>query len=387
MRSVFKTTLVVILMTFNGRLRAQEVCRGFNVLMNSPEDKLLLAVNGASTPQQQIQALDAYVHGSPDQNFMPCVDEYYTSAYLKEQDYAQAVAYGQKALAAHYQDQLLLLNLAKAYIGAAQAPPEAFDVIFREPAEIRKEAPKTPPAGSAGASGQKPESSSEAKDITAYMEYAFFFLLPRVPDANQRLQYLSRFSQVYADPSQQTRMDFQYFLAYATLNDRAQMEQYGEKVIAEDPNNVDALGQLAYAYAFNHTDLGKATDYAERVLKVAPTISPPNGVSAAEFQSEVNGKLGLAHLTLGYVDFLEAPHTRRIEPAIEQFKAASSLLNGNDLYKAQALYLLAQAYEYGYPPNHRAAAAALEEAVQLKTPVQEQARVLLEKVRAAEKRH
>ncbi|HTV56889.1 MAG TPA: hypothetical protein VMI06_18500, partial [Terriglobia bacterium] len=127
-------------------------------------------------------------------------------------------------------------------------------------------------------------------------------------------------------------------------------------------------------------------EYAHRVLKLVPEISKPAEMPAAQFQTEVNGKLGLAHLTLGYVDFLESPHTHRILPAIDQFKAAVPLLGGADLYKAQALYLLASAYEYGYPPNHPAAAAALEEAVQLQTPVQEKARALLAKVRAAQKR-
>jgi hypothetical protein len=389
MTNFVKATLIVVLMTFGGRLAAQEVCREISVIKGSREDELLLTVNGASAPRQQIQALDTYVKSAPQQSFMPCVDEYYTNAYVKEQNYAQAIAYGQKALAAHYEDELLLLSLAKAYVGAGQATPGAFDVIFREPAEIRDEAPKASIAGGAGAAEQKATADyqSEAKDINAYMEYAFFSLLPRVTDGNQRLHYLSQFSQVYVDPSQQAHVDFQYFLAYATLNDRVRMEQYGEKVVTEDPNNVDALDPLAYDYALSQTNLRKAADYAQRVLKLVPEIPKPAGVPAAQFQADVNGKLGLAHLTLGYVDFLESPHTHRILPAIDQFKTAVSVLGGNDLYKAQALYLLASAYEYGYPPNHRAAQAALEEAVQLQTPVQEKARALLAKVRAAERRH
>jgi hypothetical protein len=379
----FKVSLIVILITFGSRLAAQEVCRGINVVKGSREDNLLLDISGASAPQQEIQALDAYVQSAPDKSFMPCVYEYYTSAYVKQQNYAQAIAYGQKALAAHYQDELLLLNLTKAYVGAGQATPDAFDAVFREPAEIREEASNTSSAPTGGVAGNQ----SEAKDITAYMEYAFFSLLPRVTDGNQRLQYLSQFSKVYTDPSQQAQVDFQYFLAYATLNDRVHMEQYGEKAVAEDPKNVDALAPLAYEYALNQANLGKAREYAERVLKLVPAIAKPAGVPAAQFQADVNSKLGLAHFTLGYVDFLESPHTHRIVPAIDEFKTAVRLLGGNNLHEAQALYLLANAYEYGYPPNHRAAQAALEQCVQLQTPVQEKARELLAKVRAAERRH
>src|SRR5579884_151893 len=344
-----------------GSLAAQQVCRGFTVVMNSPEDKLTMAINGANDPAQQIQALDAYMQAQPNSNFLPCVDEYYAMAYLKQNNYAKVIEYGEKALAAHDQNILLLLNMAKAYVGSAQAVPEAFQVIMLAPGELRTETPNARPANATDAEWQKTLSDyqGEAKDIVAYMEYAFFSLLPRVTDANQRLQYLDQFTKTYADSSQQGRVDFQYFIAYKMLNNRAKADSYGEKTIAEDPNNVDALNLLAYDYGIGRTNPAKAA---------------------------LNSKLGLAHLTLGYVDFLESPRTHRIAPAIDQFKTAATLLGGNPDYQAQALFYLGNAYEFAYPPNHRAAAEALERAASLQTPWQGRARELLAKVRAAERR-
>ncbi len=388
MRVFPRLFLISALFACAGSLLAQQVCRGFTVVMNSPEDKLTLAVNGANDPAQQIQALDAYMQAHPNSNFLPCVDEYYAMAYLKQNNYAKVIEYGQKALAAHDQNELLLLNMTKAYVGSAQATPEAFQVIMLEPGELRAETPNARPTSATDAEWQKTLSDyqGEAKDITAYMEYAFFFLLPRVTDANQRLQYLDQFTKAYADSSQQGRVDFQYFIAYKMLNNSAKADAYGEKAVTEDPNNVDALNLLAYDYGVGRTNPAKAAEYAKKVLDLAPQIKKPAEMSDAQYQAALNSKLGLAHLTLGYVDFLESPRTHRIVPAIDQFKTAANLLNGNPDYQAQALFYLGNAYEFAYPPNHRAAAEALERAASLQTPWQGRARELLAKVRAAERR-
>lgn len=388
MRSLPQLFILVVFLGGASTLTAQQLCRGFTVVMNSPEDKLMQAVNGSATAQAEVQALDAYAQTNPTSSFMSCVEEYYAAAYLKENDYPHAIEYGQKALAAHDQNELLLVNITKAYVGSAEAVPEAFAVIMMAPAEIQAETPRARPSGASDADWQKTQSDdqAEAKDITAYMEYAFFALLSRVQDTNQRIQYLDQLTKTYSDSGLQGRADFQYFVAYKMLNQTAKADAYGEKAVAEDPNNVDALNLLAYDYGIGRTNLHKAAEYAAKVLQLAPQIKKPVAMPEEQFQSELNSKLGLAHLTLGYVNFVESTRTKRIAPAIDQFKTAISLLDNNPFYQAQALYFLGNAYEFQYPPDHRAAAAALERAASLKTPVAAQARELLAKVRAAERR-
>lgn len=374
MRVLSRILLLVVFAGCAGALLAQQACRGFTVVTNSPEDKTMTAVTGAATPQEQIAALDTYAQAHAASTFMPCVDEYYAMAYLKLGQYDKVIEYGQKALESHDQNLALLISLAKGYVGGGQASPPAFAVIMKAPSEIQAESSK-------GGGEALPD-----KDITAYMEYAFYSLLPRVTSGSQRVEYLDQFLKAYPDGNSQGHADFQYFIAYKMLGNTAKADPYGEKAVTEDPNNIDALNLVAYDDAISRTNLRKAAEYAQKVLQMAPQIKKPDGMTGAQFQSAVNGKLGLAHLTLGYVDFVESTHTRRIAPAIDQLKTASSLLEGNAQYQAQALYYLGNAYEFAYPPNHRAAAEALERAAQLQTPWQSHARELLAKVRAAERR-
>ncbi|HEX5482718.1 MAG TPA: hypothetical protein VFZ08_08860 [Terriglobia bacterium] len=371
MRALSRIFLVTVFLTCAGTLLAQQACRGFSVIANSPEDKTMTAATAASTPQAQLTALDSYAQAHSTSSFMPCIDEYYAMAYLKLGQYDKVVEYGQKALASHDNNLALLVSLAKGYVGAGQPSADAFAVIMKTPPEILVES--------------KGNEALPGKDITAYMEYAFYSLLARVTNANQRVQYLDEFTKAYPGGNSQGRADFQYFIAYKMLGNNAKAAPYGEKAVAEDPNNIDALNLVAYDDAVGRTNLRKAAEYAQKVLEMAPQIKKPDSMTSAQFQSAVNGKLGLAHLTLGYVDFVQSSRTRRIAPAIDQLKTASSLLEGNPQYQAQALYYLGNAYEYAYPPNHRAAAEALERAAQLPTPWKSQARELLAKVRAAER--
>ena len=72
-----------------------------------------------------------------------------------------------------------------------------------------------------------------------------------------------------------------------------------------------------------------------------------------------------------------------LKPAVDELKAADPLLEEKPELRCQALYYLGYAYEGGYPVNHRAATEALNKAVALPGPFQNQARDLLAKVRAA----
>src|SRR5487761_221052 len=122
-------------------LEAQQTCPGATVVAGSAEDTLMTAVSGANDPQTQINALDQYAQAHAGSKFMSCVDEYYTLAYLKLNNYAKVMEYGEKALAIPYQDTMLLVNLTKGYVGAGQATGAAFAVIDKVPDEIKAEPP------------------------------------------------------------------------------------------------------------------------------------------------------------------------------------------------------------------------------------------------------
>src|SRR6516165_11320186 len=118
---------------------AQTPCVGFSVVTNTPEDQLMLAVNGADKPEEQIAALEKFSQEHPDSKFMPCVNEYLTLTNVKLNNFDKAVEYGEKDLAANYLDLNLAINLLKAYMGTGKPSDATFDVIAKGADLIKKE--------------------------------------------------------------------------------------------------------------------------------------------------------------------------------------------------------------------------------------------------------
>jgi tetratricopeptide (TPR) repeat protein len=211
--------------------------------------------------------------------------------------------------------------------------------------------------------------------------------MPRVTDPAKRVQVLDNFLKVYPEQEKENaaQIDHAYFDAYRMQNNLPKIVEYGEKVVTDDPNNVEVLNTLGLIYEFymNPPSPEKAVGYAQKALTAAQGLKKPEGVDDAAFKKEQDNQLGIANLTLGYAALARAERTTRLAPAIEELKTASNLLEGNPALQGQALYYLAFAYERGYPANHRAALEALNKAVTLPGPFQDQARGLLAKVRAA----
>jgi len=385
MRNRFIALTVFVLCWGAAPLAGQQPCPTLSVVVNSPEDQLLLAVNGSTdSPPDQIAALDKYAAAHPDAPAMTCVNEYYTAIYVKQNDFQKAIAYGEKDLAAHYQDMNLFINLMKAYVGAGVANDNAFMVIDKAPDQIKAESTPTRPSGSSDADWQKiqADAAQSAKEYRAYMEYAFFQLLPRVADANKRVEYLDAFAKAYPDTPNAGQLDVQYLVAYGALNNTAKANEYGEKAVAVDPNNPGTLSMVADDYANRHVDLDKAESYARKVLELVPNMKKADNVSDADFHTEQDLLLASAHFILGSIEQQRGAATHKLAGAIKEFRTAADLAKANPGLQGRALYYLGYAYESEAPANHREARAALTEAAQLQSPWQGEAQKLLEKIPA-----
>lgn len=371
-------------------VRAQQPCPGFTVAVNTDEDRLMLSINGADTPQEQLAALDAFVKDHADSKFMPCVNEYYATVNLKLKDYDKSIEYAEKDLDANDQNLNLYLTLMRAYAGSAKVSDTIFAAINKVPDVVKTEigTPTRPPKATDDewAKIQK-ENAELAKDSHDYAVWAFFQVLPRVTDPAKQITYLEPFLKTYpeVEKDQAAQIYLIYFNDYRMQGNLDKTEEYGDKVIAADPNNVGVLNTMGMINAFYlpKPNTEKAAGYAQKALAVVPGLRKPDGVDDAAFKKEQDNQLGMAHLTLGYANLVRAQKTSKLVPAIDEFKTASSLLDGNPALQGQALFYLANAYEMGYPANHPAAAAALNKAVNLPGPFQAQARALLAKVRVA----
>ena len=390
MRKSFLAIALVLCWSWAIPLKAQQPCPGYSVVISSPEDELMMTINSAENPQAQIDALDKFTQAHADSKFLPCAHEYYTMAYLKLNNYDKVIEHGEQALALNYQDVFLMMNLAKAYVAAGKASDTCFDVILKAPEQIKTEANPSRPPNVGDESWQKnlEELAATAKNLRAYMSYAFFQLLPRVPDASKRLGLLDKFAQAFPDAATEhaKSINYQRFQAYKLAGDMPKIVESGEKVVAEDPGNIEVLNLLAYIYGVSQrTNLDKAAGYAQKALALATGMKKPEGLTDEQFASGQRLQQGMADLTLGYIDFQRAAKTRKVGPALQELKAAVDLLGSSPELQAQALYYLGNAYEFMFPANHAAAIEALTRAADLQSSVQGLARDLLAKARKAAK--
>ncbi|MCL5669745.1 MAG: hypothetical protein M1423_00350 [Acidobacteria bacterium] len=386
MRTLTQAVLLAGMVLWAWPLPAQQQsCSNYSIIIGSPEDKLMLAVNGTDDPNAKVAALEKFGQDHPGSKYAPCVEELLTKNYVKLKEYDKAIAAGQKAIAASHMEVSFLEDLLQAYIGGGNASADAFDLIAKAAPQIKAEMRvftklNEDPAKVAQA---KESALKQAKSDTDYMVYAFLNLFPRVTDPNQRIKFLDQFSQTYPEVAKEHTADFdyRYAVAYAQINQPDKADDYAEKAIAADPNNIDALNLVAYDYAFRvPAKRSTAVEYAKKVLAVIPTVKKPDGMSNDQFNIQQNNQEGMANLTLGYIDLVRNASSHRVAGAVRELAKAAPLLSADPELQGQAYYLLGFSYETLYPAQHREAYAALKQAVKIPSSTQAKARELLARV-------
>jgi tetratricopeptide (TPR) repeat protein len=388
MRTLTHAVLLAGIMFWSWPLLAQQgqSCSKYSIIIGSPEDKLMLAVNGTDDVNAKIAALEKFAQEHSDSNYAPCVDQLLTKNYVKLKEYDKAIAAGQKAVATNHLDVSFLEDLLQAYIGSGNASDDAFDVIAKAAPQIKAETVvftrinETPEQIEQAKQG----ALKQAKSDTDYIVYAFLNLFPRVTDPNRRIKILDQFSQAYPEVVKERagNFNYRYAVAYAQINQPDKSAEYAEKAIAADPNKIEALNLVAYSYAFRvPAKRDTAAEYANRVVTLIPTVKKPEGMSDDQFKTQQNTQEGMAHLTLGYLNLVKNASSHHVAGAVQEFQKAADLLATDPELQGEAYYFLGFAYETLYPAEHHKALAALENSVKLQSSMQGQARELLGKVR------
>ena len=342
------------------------------------------AVVKETDPKKKLALINAWKDKYPQTEYKLARLQLYLNAYQQLNDFPNLLATLNEMLTMNPKDLTVMSPIMYYTMVSNDVSPASLDNA-QKVANSAIANLDNKPANISDADWQKmqEEAAASAKDDRAFMEYAFFQLLPRVSDANKRVQYLDSFMQAYPDTTNAGQMNFQYFVAYAMLNNMAKADEYGEKAGAADPPNIVALNLVADSYATRQINLDKAAAYAKKALDLATSMKKPEGESDEQFKTEQNNALGLAHLTLGYVAFQRASKTKKVGPAIQDLSAAADLLKANPEFQGKALYLLGNAYEFEYPPNHRLAIDALTRAAGLQSTFAAPSRDLLAKVKKA----
>jgi tetratricopeptide (TPR) repeat protein len=391
MRSFFQAVLLAGLMGLSWPLAAQQEvhsCSSYSIIIGSPEDKLMLAVNGSDDPSARVAALEKFVQENSSSSYLPCAEQLLAKNYVTLKQYDQAIAAGEKAVAAGYLDVPFIENLLQAYMASGKGSTEAIDLIMKAAPIIQTEAnpPRNASQSDADYEAAKKSAAQQAQNDISYMVYAFFRFLPTITDPAQKIKALDEFSQAYPDAAkaQGGQFNYQYALAYAQSNQLDKADEYSEKAIAADPNNIEALDLVSYDYALRRrANQAKAEEYAKRVLTLLPQVKKPEGISDDQFKAQQNIQEGMARLTIGYLELEKYGPSHRTATAIKELQQAAQLLQANPELQGEAYYFLGYSYEALYPPQHHQAMAALQHALSVQNSMQAQARELLAKIKRA----
>ena len=368
--------LIFSILSLSTPLQGQQPCPGFpGVAMATPEDYMIQDILEVTETAEKIEVLDDFVKENPDSNFLPCAEEYYTIYYLQLQDYDKTIEHGEKAAAAGKAGFLLFLSLTKGYIGKSGPAERGAEAAILATEKLNV-ALENPPAGE-----QDPEGLRERLLANLpYLRYTFFQFLTRVADPAQRIPFLERFVERYPGTDAKTQVNLQYFVAYKMANNQAKVIEYGEKAVAESPEDVMTLNTVAEDFAGRGVKLAESSQYAQKVLELAPNMPKPDHLSEEVWAKNKNAQLGSAHETLGTLNM----RRERYLTATKDFKTALELLE-SDPRHSRALFRLGYTYAMmpAVPANLRQAERYLAQAAAVSSPWQAEAKNILAKVRAA----
>lgn len=389
MRSVIQAVLLAGLMVWSWPLAAQEGhnCSNYSIIVGSPEDQLMLAVNGTDDPNAKIAALEKFTQEHQNSTYLHCAEQLITKYDVKLKQYNQAIAAGGKAVAAGYLDVFFLEDLLQAYLASGQNSSDALVLVMKAPSQIKAQTvvARTPTETDAQYEAASKSAMERAQNDTAYMTYAFFGLLPRITDPSQQIQAMDQFTQDYPEAAQKQagQLNYLYAVAYTRSNQIEKADDYAEKAIAAQPDNIQALNLVAYDYALRRrTNQAKAAEYARKALTLIPQMKKPEGYSDEAFKSQQETQQGMAHLTIGFLDLQKTGAAHHTAGAIRELKQAADLLSAIPEFQGEAYYFLGYSYEADYPPQHHLAMVALEHAIKIQNSMQGQARELLAKIKS-----
>ena len=182
-------------------------------------------------------------------------------------------------------------------------------------------------------------------------EYDAFQALAKETDPHKKITLAEGVIQKYPTSDFKDAAYVQELTAYQQLGDSAKAMDAGKKALAANPDNLDALTYLSFAFPFvynakagdSSTQLSEAAGYAKHGLDVLGKVQKPAQVSDVQFTEFVKAKRAIFNGTLGFVALQQKDYAS----AITSLKAALEDNPGDPVSNS----LLGQAYYYSKPPD------------------------------------
>jgi tetratricopeptide (TPR) repeat protein len=294
--------------------------------------------------------------------------------YQANGDLQKALDYGDKALAGSPKNLDILVSQANI---ALQAKSNAKEIEYAAKGgelchSIAKQ-PKPEGVSDADFSQRIDNEKNAAQPNCDFLETSGLNVISLENNPKERMAYIEKFNEAFPDSKYQENISGLAMDALSQLKDNARLVEYGEKLLAANPNSLAALLLLASYYGDDSKpgSAAKAIGYSEKVIEVAKADAPD-----ADKTRKISA--GAAHNTIGWA-YLKQD---KMAAGIPELKIAAGLVKGlDDQQYARALYGLG--FAYGKLNKLTEARAVLTEAVNIPGPMQKISQDLLTKVNSA----
>ncbi len=279
------------------------------VIAGSPEDRAYQAIARETDAKKRIELLDSFLKDFPNTADLAQIYEYYSISYRDLGDSDKEIAYAEKSLAVKKDPQLMVM-LGRVLAIKGQDLPKAIQMI-KDASALAEKIKDTPPPGISQRDWQQTQEGviSMAAQLLPYAmeryKQIFFDQLSAETDPNKIVSMLDGFTQIVNDPATLPIVDQAYLRAYSQLNNRDKVMEYGNKVLALKPDDVQTLVMMTNAYLLQPLDLTNAAAMAQKTVAAADALASlpkPSDLTDDAWTQQKNRLKALAYSTRGLVE-------------------------------------------------------------------------------------
>ena len=337
----------------------------------SPEDQALQTISNEQDPQKR-NALYVEFVGKFASN--PAAVAYgnlqISQFYLATGDTAQALAYGDKAVAA-MPDSFDVLASQVTVAQQMKDNGKILEYAVRGGTVFQKIGKQSKPEG-VSAEDFESRNNRMREDSRAnyeYLESAAYNAIAGESNGKKRMSYIEQYNAAFPDSRYQDQVTQFAIISLQQMNDRPGVIAFGEKALAANPDSVTTLLLLAETMAEDAKTRPKALEYARKAVALTKA-----GEASGDPQKELLA--GSARSVLGFALTMQGNYGA----AIPELKAAAGPLKDQEAAESRVLYCLG--FSYAKLRQYSEARAYLTQASNVPGPFQGEARKVLVQVNA-----
>jgi tetratricopeptide (TPR) repeat protein len=337
----------------------------------SPEDQALQSISNEQDPQKRTALYTEFVGKYASNPAAVAYGNWQISQfYLAAGDTAQALAYGDKAVAAMPDN----LDVLASQVTVAQQMKDNAKILgyaAKGGAAFQGIGKQATPEGVSAEDFESHNNRTreDARSNYEYLEGAAYNAIAGETNGKKRMSYIEQYNAAFPDSRYRDQVTQFAIISLQQMNDRPGVVVFGEKALAANPDNVTTLLLLAETMAEDARTRPKSLEYARKAVALTK-----EGEASGDPQKELLA--GSAHSVLGFVLTMHGNYGA----AIPELRAATGPLKEQEAAESRVLYCLG--LSYAKLRRYTEAQTYLTQAVGLPGPYQGEARKMLVQVNA-----